>query len=104
MALCSVLLIRALRREAFSPRCDGTDSCALWKRRISNVMQPKHEASSIIFKSCHKFISYPTKLVRLPDCFPPSSIPTVLCADRVGQMTKTYHDIDAVTRLLEEVR
>lgn len=29
---------------------------------------------------------------------------TVLCADRVGQMTKTYNDIDAVTRLLEEVR
>eukprot|EP00064_Thunnus_orientalis_P014094 superscaffoldBa00002403_g14135 len=27
----------------------------------------------------------------------------VLCADRVGQMTKTYNDIDAVTRLLEEV-
>lgn len=27
----------------------------------------------------------------------------VLCADRVGQMTKTYSDIDAVTRLLEEV-
>uniref|UniRef100_A0A4W6FQ36 Trafficking kinesin protein 1 n=1 Tax=Lates calcarifer TaxID=8187 RepID=A0A4W6FQ36_LATCA len=27
---------------------------------------------------------------------------TVLCADRVGQMTKTYNDIDAVTRLLEE--
>uniref|UniRef100_A0A4W3HAK5 Trafficking kinesin protein 1 n=1 Tax=Callorhinchus milii TaxID=7868 RepID=A0A4W3HAK5_CALMI len=25
-----------------------------------------------------------------------------LCADRVGQMTKTYSDIDAVTRLLEE--
>lgn len=29
--------------------------------------------------------------------------PAVLCADRVGQMTKTYSDIDAVTRLLEEV-
>ncbi|TNN54861.1 Trafficking kinesin-binding protein 1 [Liparis tanakae] len=29
-------------------------------------------------------------------------VPTVLCADRVGQMTKTYSDIDAVTRLLEE--
>uniref|UniRef100_A0A8C6KNA4 Trafficking kinesin protein 1 n=1 Tax=Nothobranchius furzeri TaxID=105023 RepID=A0A8C6KNA4_NOTFU len=28
----------------------------------------------------------------------------LLCADRVGQMTKTYSDIDAVTRLLEEVR
>ncbi|XP_024113673.2 trafficking kinesin-binding protein 1 isoform X1 [Oryzias melastigma] len=27
---------------------------------------------------------------------------SVLCADRVGQMTKTYNDIDAVTRLLEE--
>ena len=27
----------------------------------------------------------------------------VLCAERVGQMTKTYNDIDAVTRLLEEV-
>ncbi|XP_049638350.1 trafficking kinesin-binding protein 1 isoform X3 [Suncus etruscus] len=26
----------------------------------------------------------------------------VLCAERVGQMTKTYNDIDAVTRLLEE--
>ncbi|XP_041533307.1 trafficking kinesin-binding protein 1 isoform X2 [Microtus oregoni] len=26
----------------------------------------------------------------------------VLCAERVGQMTKTYSDIDAVTRLLEE--
>uniref|UniRef100_A0AAR2IWK5 Trafficking protein, kinesin binding 1a n=1 Tax=Pygocentrus nattereri TaxID=42514 RepID=A0AAR2IWK5_PYGNA len=25
-----------------------------------------------------------------------------LCAERVGQMTKTYNDIDAVTRLLEE--
>lgn len=31
-------------------------------------------------------------------------VSTVLCADRVGQMTKTYNDIDAVTRLLEEVR
>lgn len=30
-------------------------------------------------------------------------VPAVLCADRVGQMTKTYSDIDAVTRLLEEV-
>uniref|UniRef100_A0A672GBF8 Trafficking protein, kinesin binding 1a n=1 Tax=Salarias fasciatus TaxID=181472 RepID=A0A672GBF8_SALFA len=29
-------------------------------------------------------------------------ISAVLCADRVGQMTKTYSDIDAVTRLLEE--
>uniref|UniRef100_A0A8D3CAQ0 Trafficking kinesin-binding protein 1-like n=1 Tax=Scophthalmus maximus TaxID=52904 RepID=A0A8D3CAQ0_SCOMX len=29
-------------------------------------------------------------------------VSAVLCADRVGQMTKTYHDIDAVTRLLEE--
>ncbi|KAK2507694.1 hypothetical protein MC885_002809 [Smutsia gigantea] len=28
--------------------------------------------------------------------------PEVLCAERVGQMTKTYNDIDAVTRLLEE--
>lgn len=27
----------------------------------------------------------------------------VLCADRLSQMTKTYNDIDAVTRLLEEV-
>uniref|UniRef100_A0A8C2ITP6 Trafficking kinesin-binding protein 1-like n=1 Tax=Cyprinus carpio TaxID=7962 RepID=A0A8C2ITP6_CYPCA len=27
---------------------------------------------------------------------------SVLCAERVGQMTKTYNDIDAVTRLLEE--
>nr|XP_042903690.1 trafficking kinesin-binding protein 1-like [Parasteatoda tepidariorum]XP_042903732.1 trafficking kinesin-binding protein 1-like [Parasteatoda tepidariorum]XP_042903781.1 trafficking kinesin-binding protein 1-like [Parasteatoda tepidariorum]XP_042903826.1 trafficking kinesin-binding protein 1-like [Parasteatoda tepidariorum] len=26
----------------------------------------------------------------------------VLCADRLSQMTKTYNDIDAVTRLLEE--
>uniref|UniRef100_A0A3P9PY32 Trafficking kinesin protein 1 n=1 Tax=Poecilia reticulata TaxID=8081 RepID=A0A3P9PY32_POERE len=26
----------------------------------------------------------------------------LMCADRVGQMTKTYNDIDAVTRLLEE--
>uniref|UniRef100_A0A3Q2QT28 Trafficking kinesin protein 1 n=1 Tax=Fundulus heteroclitus TaxID=8078 RepID=A0A3Q2QT28_FUNHE len=26
----------------------------------------------------------------------------LLCADRVGQMTKTYSDVDAVTRLLEE--
>ena len=33
-----------------------------------------------------------------------SVVSTVLCAERVGQMTKTYSDIDAVTRLLEEVR
>ncbi|XP_005383608.1 PREDICTED: trafficking kinesin-binding protein 1 isoform X2 [Chinchilla lanigera] len=26
----------------------------------------------------------------------------LLCAERIGQMTKTYNDIDAVTRLLEE--
>ncbi|MGH0123359.1 UNVERIFIED_CONTAM: hypothetical protein FKN15_056341 [Acipenser sinensis] len=30
------------------------------------------------------------------------SLEEVLCAERVGQMTKTYNDIDAVTRLLEE--
>lgn len=35
-----------------------------------------------------------------PSLFPPS----VLCSDRVGQVTKTYHDIKAVTHLLEEVR
>lgn len=28
----------------------------------------------------------------------------VLCSERVGQITKTYHDIEAVTHLLEEVR
>ena len=28
---------------------------------------------------------------------------SVLCGSRVSQMTKTYNDIDAVTRLLEEV-
>ena len=33
-----------------------------------------------------------------------SPLSAVLCAERVGQMTKTYNDIDAVTRLLEEVR
>ncbi|TRY56880.1 hypothetical protein DNTS_028946 [Danionella cerebrum] len=32
----------------------------------------------------------------------PYTLEEVLCADRVGQMTKTYNDIDAVTRLLEE--
>lgn len=32
------------------------------------------------------------------------SVSAVLCADRVGQMTKTYSDIDAVTGLLEEVK
>ncbi|XP_023661990.1 trafficking kinesin-binding protein 1 isoform X4 [Paramormyrops kingsleyae] len=32
----------------------------------------------------------------------PLSLHEVLCAERVGQMTKTYNDIDAVTRLLEE--
>ncbi|XP_077063881.1 trafficking kinesin-binding protein 1 isoform X2 [Siphateles boraxobius] len=32
----------------------------------------------------------------------PYTLEQVLCADRVGQMTKTYNDIDAVTRLLEE--
>ena len=29
---------------------------------------------------------------------------SVLCSDRVTQMTKAYNDIEAVTRLLEEVR
>lgn len=28
---------------------------------------------------------------------------SALCADRLSQMTKTYNDIEAVTRLLEEV-
>lgn len=32
------------------------------------------------------------------------SFVTVLCSNRVSQMTKTYDDIEAVTRLLEEVR
>ncbi|XP_060778058.1 trafficking kinesin-binding protein 1 isoform X4 [Neoarius graeffei] len=32
----------------------------------------------------------------------PYTLEEVLCAERVGQMTKTYNDIDAVTRLLEE--
>ena len=29
---------------------------------------------------------------------------SVLCSDRVTQMTKAYNDIEAVTRLLEEVK
>jgi len=29
---------------------------------------------------------------------------TVLCSDRLTQMTKTYNDIEAVNRLLEEVK
>lgn len=29
--------------------------------------------------------------------------PPVLCAERVVRITKTYHDIDAVTNLLDEV-
>lgn len=32
------------------------------------------------------------------------SSPPVLCAERVVRITKTYHDIDAVTNLLDEVR
>ncbi|XP_059904283.1 trafficking kinesin-binding protein 1 isoform X1 [Gadus macrocephalus] len=35
----------------------------------------------------------------IPPCVP---CPSVLCSDRVGQVTKTYHDIKAVTHLLEE--
>uniref|UniRef100_A0A8C4ZUI6 Si:dkey-28e7.3 n=1 Tax=Gadus morhua TaxID=8049 RepID=A0A8C4ZUI6_GADMO len=35
----------------------------------------------------------------MPPCAP---CPSVLCSDRVGQVTKTYHDIKAVTHLLEE--
>lgn len=31
------------------------------------------------------------------------SFVSVLCSNRVSQMTKTYNDIEAVTRLLEEV-
>ncbi|XP_053710942.1 trafficking kinesin-binding protein 1-like isoform X1 [Synchiropus splendidus] len=31
-----------------------------------------------------------------------SEVAQVLCSDRVGQVTKTYHDIKAVTHLLEE--
>ena len=31
------------------------------------------------------------------------SVVSVLCSNRVSQMTKTYNDIEAVTRLLEEV-
>uniref|UniRef100_A0A3P9MTP2 Trafficking kinesin-binding protein 1-like n=1 Tax=Poecilia reticulata TaxID=8081 RepID=A0A3P9MTP2_POERE len=33
---------------------------------------------------------------------PPFLHSSVLCSDRVGQVTKTYHDIKAVTHLLEE--
>lgn len=29
--------------------------------------------------------------------------PPVLCAERMVRITKTYHDIDAVTNLLDEV-
>ena len=32
-----------------------------------------------------------------------SVVVTVLCSERVSQMTRAYHDIEAVTRLLEEV-
>lgn len=39
---------------------------------------------------------------RFSKSFSPSC--SVLCSDRVGQVTKTYHDIKAVTHLLEEVQ
>ena len=32
-----------------------------------------------------------------------SNLFSVLCGDRLTQMTKTYNDVEAVTRLLEEV-
>lgn len=41
---------------------------------------------------------------KTPFCFSLFLSPTVLCSERVGQVTKTYHDIKAVTHLLEEVR
>lgn len=46
----------------------------------------------------------PGKIALSHEDYFPFSVSAVLCADRVGQMTKTYSDIDAVTRLLEEVR
>ncbi|XP_028285413.1 trafficking kinesin-binding protein 1 isoform X2 [Parambassis ranga] len=52
--------------------------------------------------ACHHAWLYTTE-VSFPVCTSSEfDVSTVLCADRVGQMTKTYNDIDAVTRLLEE--
>uniref|UniRef100_A0A3Q3KKI2 Trafficking protein, kinesin binding 1a n=1 Tax=Monopterus albus TaxID=43700 RepID=A0A3Q3KKI2_MONAL len=49
-----------------------------------------------------EYVSFPTHGIQEQSLFLPSCVCAVLCADRVGQMTKTYSDIDAVTRLLEE--
>lgn len=60
-----------------------------------------------VLKGCVVAVS---SLCRLQLCLSLHSLnpslppPLVLCSDRVGQVTKTYHDIKAVTHLLEEVR
>uniref|UniRef100_A0A673ZGC0 Trafficking kinesin-binding protein 1-like n=1 Tax=Salmo trutta TaxID=8032 RepID=A0A673ZGC0_SALTR len=51
--------------------------------------------------TCQKFYFPISWYFSFPPLFP-SPPPTVLCSERVGQVTKTYHDIEAVTHLLEE--
>ena len=44
------------------------------------------------------------RLTQMTLNFDPIFLFSVLCGDRLTQMTKTYNDVEAVTRLLEEVR
>lgn len=71
--------------------------CRLDKPFLFNILM-RYRVHQLFNNPPLKYLQQPA----LTTCFPVSL--AVLCADRVGQMTKTYSDIDAVTRLLEEVR
>lgn len=74
--------------------------CAMENSFVNNALHANHHASLFrLFYVTWRRGAAPSTSHHSPA----SPAPTVLCADRVGQMTKTYNDIDAVTRLLEEV-
>lgn len=85
--------------------CAMENSCSAPQPRALTVYQYRIKSEKLTRNSsnrtalrthsaCEDYVTVSLPLV---------SLTTVLCADRVGQMTKTYNDIDAVTRLLEEV-
>lgn len=63
-------------------------------RNVSTRQKVLRFSNNTYLNWCHFFLNI------LINCF---LLVTVLCSNRVSQMTKTYNDIEAVTRLLEEV-
>ncbi|XP_076033797.1 trafficking kinesin-binding protein milt isoform X4 [Oratosquilla oratoria] len=89
------LLLESLRAEALGPRKEQGNRVSICDSGIG-VEDEENSSVSSLSRVSSRASEFDL------DCDALAAQLEVLCGNRVSQMTRTYNDIDAVTRLLEE--